>query len=937
MFFTFAEDYIKEILSRLPSECAYIDYKQVPYTKAHYSDLIKDTIAMLNSEEGIGKNKAIVFGVENETHTLVGIDGFLKGSQEVFDDANYQNMFDKITPRPTLQVGRVLFMGKTFGYVFASKDANKEWIYEVKESLTRSGSEHLNHPVLQGQAFTRKGSKNYIMMQSDRDLLKSVCAHIMPTAFPYLSIQPTGSSLDSITVAAIIGGWRDDNDSDRQLIEALARKTYDDWLLPLQKLYENGSGIVTFKDNFWEVSNPKNVFEQYGIQLYSRDVSIIKQHIKILFEDYDPKFELAPSERFAADVYKKVSKYSPAIRFGLSNFLAIAGNYPEFFPSVPSFQLKELINYAVTMLFSSSDWRPIATMAPYFQLLAEASPNCFISSVETALQDENSALCEYLAQYESVITTTYYGDSLVRALTLIACRQDYFSSACFVAFLVIEKQPVHLTYLTSVLLPWNPKTEAPPAQRISLVRQLISKNDTLAWKLIQSLLPNQSTVSGDFIKPTYLACDFEKHFAFTVPETYYKESKKYLDLAIEMSAGQTSRLLFLIDLLDDVPEDTFYNIAIIIEHTAASLDDEGKYGLWNKLLNFVNRHWQYPNASWALSKEALSRLQQTIASIAPQNEQVQLRRLFQNNCSFIFPERTEDYRKEGSKLDSLRLKSVEMYVEKYGIDNFIQCTEQFESVYPVGKVLADSRLTTQCDPRIFQWLSSENEKHRKIGRDYAFSRFRTCEISWVEQQLSNASDIQKANLLAALPLTNEILTLVTTRLSYEAQIQYWKRLSPWYITSKDNMNLAAQKFIQYDRPYDALELVTNTLQADECALPFSTLFKLLQQIVAKQNKEQNSAHAYQIVMLIEYLQENWDDQNAVALLEWQYYNLFESYGDKGPQSLYYALGNNPESFITLLCCTFKGRMRSGRRQIQKKAKLRSTPLILYLDGIYSLG
>ena len=510
---------------------------------------------------------------------------------------------------------------------------------------------------------------------------------------------------------------------------------------------------------------------------------------------------------------------------------------------------------------------------------------------------------------------------MVRALTLIACRQDYFSSACFVAFLVIEKQPVHLTYLTSVLLPWNPKTEAPPAQRISLVRQLISKNDTLAWKLIQSLLPNQSTVSGDFIKPTYLACDFEKHFAFTVPETYYEESKKYLDLAIEMSAGQTSRLLFLIDLLDDVPEDTFYNIAIIIEHTAASLDDEGKYGLWNKLLNFVNRHWQYPNASWALSKEALSRLQQTIASIAPQNEQVQLRRLFQNNCSFIFPERTEDYRKEGSKLDSLRLKSVEKYVEKYGIDNFIQCTEQFESVYPVGKVLADSRLTTQCDPRIFQWLSSENEKHRKIGRDYAFSRFRTCEISWVEQQLSNASDIQKANLLAALPLTNEILTLVTARLSYKAQIQYWKRLSPWYITSKDNMNLAAQKFIQYDRPYDALELVTNTLQADECALPFSTLFKLLQQIVAKQNKEQNSAHAYQIVMLIEYLQENWDDQNAVALLEWQYYNLFESYGDKGPQSLYYALGNNPESFITLLCCTFKGRHEERTPANPEKSKI----------------
>ena len=74
----YVDDFITETLYRLPSECAYLDYKEIPYLKDHYHDLIKDVIAMLNSEEGIGYNKAIIFGVsDNIPRDLRGIDSFL--------------------------------------------------------------------------------------------------------------------------------------------------------------------------------------------------------------------------------------------------------------------------------------------------------------------------------------------------------------------------------------------------------------------------------------------------------------------------------------------------------------------------------------------------------------------------------------------------------------------------------------------------------------------------------------------------------------------------------------------------------------------------------------------------------------------------------------------------------------------------------------------
>ena len=43
------ENEIYEILSSLPSECSYIDYKQIPYQKQKRQDFVKDVIAMLNS------------------------------------------------------------------------------------------------------------------------------------------------------------------------------------------------------------------------------------------------------------------------------------------------------------------------------------------------------------------------------------------------------------------------------------------------------------------------------------------------------------------------------------------------------------------------------------------------------------------------------------------------------------------------------------------------------------------------------------------------------------------------------------------------------------------------------------------------------------------------------------------------------------------------
>lgn len=77
---------------------------------------MEDIIAMLNSDEGFGKDKAIIFGVVDKNRFLKGID-----IRDLPDDSIYYNWIDAIKPRPSVQSGFVEFDGKTFGYVYIRK------------------------------------------------------------------------------------------------------------------------------------------------------------------------------------------------------------------------------------------------------------------------------------------------------------------------------------------------------------------------------------------------------------------------------------------------------------------------------------------------------------------------------------------------------------------------------------------------------------------------------------------------------------------------------------------------------------------------------------------------------------------------------------------------------------------------------------------------
>ncbi len=70
----FDDDKVIEILQKLPSEGPCIDYKVIPYKKNQNHAFLQDVIAMLNSEQAVGKDKFIIIGVTDSPRALRGME-----------------------------------------------------------------------------------------------------------------------------------------------------------------------------------------------------------------------------------------------------------------------------------------------------------------------------------------------------------------------------------------------------------------------------------------------------------------------------------------------------------------------------------------------------------------------------------------------------------------------------------------------------------------------------------------------------------------------------------------------------------------------------------------------------------------------------------------------------------------------------------------------
>ena len=140
-------------LIKYESECGYLDFKTIQYTKEQHHELIKDVISFANSD--VSDEKYIICGVRfDKNHTKI-FDGITPS--EIFDSARYQQLIrENIEPDMEIEYFSHIFNGNHFAILKISGCNEKPY-------MVKKDSKYLN----KGEMWIRKGSHKDKMTRLD--------------------------------------------------------------------------------------------------------------------------------------------------------------------------------------------------------------------------------------------------------------------------------------------------------------------------------------------------------------------------------------------------------------------------------------------------------------------------------------------------------------------------------------------------------------------------------------------------------------------------------------------------------------------------------------------------------------------------------------------------------------------------------------------------
>lgn len=160
------------------TETEYADFKRDFYSSLTNSDIIKDIAAFANSL--INQDKYIIFGVDDDSREVVGID-----PATIFSVDDINNYIErKIEPFVNVSIRTIDYEGKTIAYIKIS-ESNKNPPYVIKEDCGKQNK------VEKGDIYMRKGTCNLKATRMDIDNMYRNNGELSISAFEdFVCIEP---------------------------------------------------------------------------------------------------------------------------------------------------------------------------------------------------------------------------------------------------------------------------------------------------------------------------------------------------------------------------------------------------------------------------------------------------------------------------------------------------------------------------------------------------------------------------------------------------------------------------------------------------------------------------------------------------------------------------------------------------------------------------
>ena len=891
----FVEEDIRKILIELPSECSYLDYKETPYLKSKKHDFIKDVVAMLNSPDSIGQKKYIIFGVTNDKR-LIGI------NDNQPDDNEYQNWADNIVPRPQIQTGTITFNDKLFGYVYLL-DTNECTVHEVKKSV--SGDENYKsvgkYSVLQGQAFWRRGSRNEIMMQIDREwLLDHKTRETIHVIAPG-NIPPKGVITNIVT---LLGAWAENRAGDCNAVERIYGKTYSIFQQELRNLYSNNQGFVSFSNNVWSANSRIKLLEYIATGLFDDQIDALHAITCDVISSTDPFLNLVENN-INSEINHQSTKpensyiYSEVLRKSLFEFWAYAGNHVDIFLLLSRNKIGLCIRDIVEKIIYSDSWKVLVTNSKMLRYLAESFPIVFLNVIETAIRDKKVGLFSALRDDGRYNYSREFAYSLSEALGLLATYKDYFTKAGLCLVALCEQNEVFLDRISIIMLPWFPQTEADLSVRRGLLKAAFADYSDIAWKLILTLLPHRRTSSYPISKAKYLDPANLSENGASIKD-YREEIAGLITLACHQAEGNKGRLVDLIPIMDDVSENSRIEILNALKKDYLCFSDSHRYYIWLELKDFLSKHRKYADAEWALDEEQLLPIVELINEFEKDISFPNERRLFRKD-QWELLEQKGNYNEEKEKVFQAQIAAAKK-VSELAFESFFDFLDKIENQRVLGTCMANIEKSEKMWSRVLEIIEQPNSPYAVFASAFLQEAYRE-NSGYLASYLTKADPERAIRIYELLPITNDAIS-VLKKVPPKIQEHYWKTVDTFGMAVDDKtQEIVIENFIEHERANDALNILYTVIEIQKDKIPSETIANAL---IKCSEIDETNISSYIVKYLIYYVEESNIEENTKVEIEWKYLNFFERERTFNAKAIYHKFDSDPAEFMRVFSLIYKG-------------------------------
>jgi hypothetical protein len=717
----------------------------------------------------------------------------------------------------------------------------------------------------------------------------------------------------------LAGEWNDGTDGDRKAIEMIAARPYADIDGDLAVWSALEDPPVHRAGQTWRIVSRPAVWDLLSPLITAADTARFHRLAAEVLQQPDPALDVAPERRFMAAVIGEPRVYSARLRDSIADTAAFLAGY------VGDRELKDgrtgaehasdLVAAVTRHMNADPTGRAWESAAEVLPLLAEASPDGFLSAVEAGSAGETPVL---LPLFKDAEEASHFGVTsphvpLVEALQVLCWSELYLGrAAAALARLVTldphPRQPGSIRpakALAGVLSVYGPQTPAPPLTRVAVSEALRRRFPAVAWPLLRDAIPERHDQRPSTRHPRWR--EWHRNPGAENSADQAAAAGHIVSRMIEEAGTDAARWADLVDALKKLPHRDRDRVLSAVENLdPCGLSSTDRVTVWRALTEVAARHRQFPGTWWAMPAAVICRIEGAARRFTPESPTDLYSGLFSGAPTL--PGASYDNAGYWETLRSARHEALRAVTGDAGASGLLALGRNAELPATVGQAAAEiagDLFTADLLP-----LLEADGIDSQVARGYAGARIDAEGVGWAEGQLRRHPEWaagQQARLLLAAPQPGRPLLELLRELDPEVQAIYWQRMNPTAISGPDARRTAAGELARRGRPCSATQILAplansgpGLSEPGDVTLVETVLLNLA--AGPRADGDNPAEHYGEIRDLLDYLEREGSEIATRARLEFLFTVLLDQF--RPARALAAVLRAEPEAFAEIVSAAY---------------------------------